>query len=367
MLYPSITDTLTFTPSNSVAFGAASTISARLKQEPRRLEAILVAVTATTGAATAANCDGAAGLLKEVRLRVTDILGTRNAVQVAGPALLSWNRQNFGTLDRYSWQAYAAGAAGTIPAATAVTTVYLIPIRHPIIGEPFGNALSLPLSQKYLKDDPILELDFYAAATVFSAGAVAANYTVEAMGIYREVPESYPYIPTELRTDRFNPGSATKQTFDLAGGGYLTSVLIQGYSSGTYGNAVTRVGLVSAGGLLTLDYGRISKRKGSELLLRALNDYTQEQVRLSGTTAPAGDQMERRTFDEVFLDFLSDFPGLDAFSANSILNLNTQALGGDKCRLVFNDFANAAYEARITTHKLLPTDAAQLAALSMAI
>jgi hypothetical protein len=363
MLYPCLTDQLTLSPSATLAnLTAAQTVTARIKQERRRLEALLLVFKATTAAASSNNGDGLAGLIKEIRVRVNDVLGSRNMIQVSGPGLLSFNRNNFGWLDRNT---YASYQTGTLAASSAHTVAFYIPVRHPSIAEPYGNLLSLPLSSNFLKDDPIVEIEFHQGTTVFNTTPTTPlSPNIKLYSILREVPDSVPYIPSELRTDTLNAdAAANKKYFDFSSVGFLTQCLLQGYSSQTYGNAVTRASLLSAGGLLTVEYGRNAIRKFDDDTIQLLNDMSQDQR----TIVPADTALSTRQFaGEYMLDFLTDHPNSDAFSPMSMLNLNTEALGGDKCRIVL-DTMPANTQARITYHKLLARTAAALKDLAVAI
>lgn len=350
MLYPCITDTLSFTPSGTIAaFATLQTFTARIKQEKKRLEAIMVVVTVAThgaGQPTATVGDGAPGLIRAIRLRATDVLGTRDIINVSGPGLLSFVKNNFGFLDRNTMQWYRTYAADV--QATAATMCFYIPIRHPMIAEPYGNLLSLPLSSAFVKDDPILEVETNTLASVFTTTGTPAG-TISAIAILRDIPDSVPYIPSELRTETLNAdAAAARKTFEFGSVGFLTQCLVQGYSAQTYAPAVTRITPLTAGGLVSVEYGRNTLRKFNDAFIYGLNDLSQFNI-----IGAAADNLTLRALaGEYFLDFLSDHPGSDAFSAASVLNLNTEALGGDKCRLVI-DTMIANYQARITTHKLL--------------
>jgi len=333
-------------PSGSLtSIASAQTLTARIKQEKKRLEAVVLIVKTASAVTTGVVEDGPPGLVKEIRLRVNDVLGQRNAVKVSGPGLLSFLRNNFGFLDRNTFQAYQ-----TLHVASTVWTFcFYIPLRHPMFAEPYGNLLSLPLSAAFVKDDPILEVDLCAGAEVW-AGTLPASATVRAMAILRDIPDSVPYIPSELITDTLNADSAAaKKTFEFPSVGFLTQVLAQGYSAQTYAATVDRASLLTTTtGLLTLEVGRNKIRTFDDDSVNALNDLSQLQMK-----AVSGDIMSNRSFlGEYFIDLLSDHPGSDAFSAASVINLNTDALGGDKCRLIF-DTMPLNVQARITYHKLL--------------
>lgn len=350
MLYPCITDLLSFTPSGTIAnFAAGQTFTARIKQERKRLEAIMVVLTVAThgaGQPTATVGDGAPGLVKSIRLRATDVLGTRDIINVSGPALLSFVKNNFGHLDRNTMQWYRTYAADIQD--SAATICFYIPVRHPMFAEPYGHLLSLPLSSSFVKDDPILEIETNTLASVFTTTGNPAG-TISALAILRDIPDSVPYIPSELRTETLNNGAAAaKQTYEFPTVGFLTQVLLQGYSAQTYAPAVTRISNLTAGGLVSVEYGRNTIRKFNDAFIEGLNDLSQFNIK-----GAAADNLTLRCLaGEYFIDFLTDHPSADAFSVASVLNLNTEALNGDKCRLVIDTMV-ANHQARITTHRLL--------------
>ncbi|MCX8156613.1 MAG: hypothetical protein N3J91_09235 [Verrucomicrobiae bacterium] len=363
MLYPAITDLLTATPSGTLSsLSAQQTVTFRIKQEARRLEAVILTLKATTGASPANNHDGLAGLVKEIRLVAEDVNGKRNIVQVTGPALLSFIRNNFGSLDRHTFASYRAA---NLAASTAYACNFFIPVRHPNVAEPYGHQLSLPLSANFIKGDAMLEVDINPASVVFSAGA-PTGATIKALAILRNVPDSVPYIPTELITQTISFAAAGKQAYDFSTTGFLTQVLVQGYNSTTYGSSIQRTNVLSSipEGTLAYVHGRNKIMVLDNDFGFALNDLTQYLV----GKVPGETTINPASFDgEVFLDFMSDYPGADAFSAASIPNLNTDALGGDKARLEFDQWANSAAMARITYHKILARTRDAIKGLAVAI
>jgi hypothetical protein len=358
MLFDQVTDILKVNPSGTLAsLTANQVVTVDFKQEQRRLEAIIVAVGATTGAGAAGNHDGYAGLIKQIRLKVKDVSGDRNMIRVSGPALLSYVRNMTGFIDRQSFRSCSISQIASL----AQSVCFFIPVRHMGIAEPYGHVTSLPLSSTFLGGEPRLEIELNPAASVWSAGAPAAA-TVKVLGIFREVPESLPYVPHELVTEDWTPGSAAKQIYPLDGPGFLASVFVMGYNNIAYSNAIQRISLLAAGGTLMYDYGRQTRRKYDDDFIMCLNDQTQLQLQ-----AVAADNLTNRQYaGEYFIDFLTDYLGQDAFSINSLQNLNTDALSGDKARLVFDTFAGN-YLARITTSKFLARTKAALDALKIAI
>lgn len=353
---------------------AAQTITFRIKQEQRRLEGFILSLALTNNAAvpTGAAWGGLAGIVKEIRVKVQDALGSRNAVQVSGIGLQSWMKNQLGRADRNTQSGYASAALpATAGEATSIIN-YFVPLRHPIVSEPFGNYLALPLSSKFLGDDVIVEVDLWdigAAGTVFTTNppTFPAN-ALQLQTLVREVPEDFGYIPSELRSDMFVPSAVANATYEFTSNGYLTSALVQGLSASAFGNAVTRSSTLSAGGNLQFQYGRDIWLKDNETFSIALNDLSADSYPSSVTATIAASALFARNFaNEIMTDFLADLPSTDAFSVGSVPNLYTAALGGDKARLVFNDFGAVGRAAHITMHRLLPVKADDLNALAISI
>ncbi len=341
----------------------AQTITHRIKQENRRLEWILFSYRETTGAtAPTSNQDGLLGRIKEIRLRVNDVKNSRNAIQVRGPAAVSYARNNFERLDRETQRGYALGATA---GSSSIWTHVPIMLRNPMFGEPFGNQLSLPLG-KQLKDDPILEIDLRADAEVHSANVPTGLVATLTFG-YRDVPDDVPYIPSELRTDTFDVTAAGKAQFEFGSVGVLTQMLVQGYNAKAYANNIQRAILADFPNLISVEYGRQLARRNTFHAIQALNDYSQDTYPGDSISAGTSFLSNRNITGESFYDFLADLPIQDAWSINSCFNLDPYAMGGDKFRLIWNDWSNASNQAVITYHRLLPSDIGQLRGLTVGI
>lgn len=355
---------------------AAQTITFRVKQEQRRLEGFLLQIDFTTnavGAATGAGWAGYAGIVKEIRVKVQDPIGSRNVIQISGAACVGWTKQNLGFIDRVSQGIFGTSAFPSQAAAATTTATWYVPIRHPLVGEPFGNFLSLPLSAQYLGDDVIIEVDLNDIGVTGSAVVFSTNnpaYTANGCSIQtlvREVPESFLYIPSELRTDNFIPTATANATYEFTSNGYLTQCLIQGYSAAAFAPTVTRASLLAAGGNLRFEYGREVWSRDNESYNIALNDLSMLSYPQQVLATIAASALNTRNVSDLFIDFLSDLPGTAAFSAASVANLYTSALGGDKARLVFNDHASTSRLGQITMHRLLPLKADDLKSLAAAL
>ena len=352
MLHRLYSQTVPFTSTDTIAAPAtATTLRARIPRQRRRLEGMMLTVTFTNAAAmTGAAADSYAGGVKEIRLNINDARGKRNMIQVNGPALLSLIQNEGVQLDRYA--IYGYGQALTHAASNYVVN-FFIPCAHPQIAEPFKALTSLPLSSDFLADDPELQIDFRSTtaggewATTNGPTAIACKLTA----ILRDAPDTLPYLPSEIVTDRFVATATSQARYDVANSGFLTGLLIQGYSATTYDDTITRVDPVSAGGRLRLDYGQeIFKETYPEALI-GLNDMSRACAVIKGAVSI---ETDKRLFTgEYFFDFLTEAAGQDNFSIYSALNLNPQALGGDRLKLIFNDLASASYLVQITHHKLL--------------
>jgi len=356
-------------PQTAPSGTAAQTIRFLVKQERRRLEgfsfklSVTTAATAITGAAWA----GLAGIVKEIRLVINDGPaggGQRNLVQISGPACLSYIRQLGLNLDRETQRGYAAAG---FPVSTTCQLTFFVPIRHPSLQEPFRQVLSYPLSSTYSANDAYVEVDLNditAGGTVFTTNPPTYAPTQPALVQVHlaEVPDSYPYIRSEFRTDTgFSTSATANVPYEFTSGGFLTGFLVQGFSA-AIAAATTRSTLLNSGGQMRVEYGREVLIKTDENFQQSYNDISAQLVYPQGesTTAAAAissaasPALQNRQFaGETFFDFLTDLPGSDAFSLASCPDLNTDALGGDKFRLVFNDLASATRPVHITYHKLL--------------
>jgi hypothetical protein len=349
-------------PQTAPSSTGAQTIRFLVKQERRRLEAFTFRLSITTNAAamTGAAWGGYAGIVKEIRLVVNDGPaggGQRNLVQVSGIGCLSYVRQLGLNLDRTTQVGYATAG---FPGSGTLQLNYYVPIRHPSFQEPLGNVLAFPLSSTYSANDVYVEVDLYdiaAAGSVFTTNGptYAATNPALVQTHLVEIPDSFPYIRSEFRTDTgFSTSATANVPYEFTSGGFLTGFLVQGFSA-AIGNATTRSTLLSTGGQWRVEYGREVLMKTDEAFMQSLNDLSAPLVYPNDATAiGTGGVLQNRIFTgETFFDFLTDLPGLDAFSLASCPDLNTDALGGDKFRLVANDLASASRPMHITYHKLL--------------
>lgn len=345
---------------------AAQTIRFLVKQEKRRLEAVTFKLRLTTPATapTGAAWGGLAGVVKEIRIVINDGPaggGQRNVVQVSGIGCLSYVRQLGANIDRQTQIGYASAG---FPTSTTVEMSFYVPLRHLGIAEPLANVLSLPLSSKFMATDVYVEVDLQDIAAAASGSGplfianpptYAASNPALVQTHLREVDENFAYIRSEFRTDTgFSTNAIANVPYEFTSGGFLTGFLVQGFNA-TVNNAATRSTLLSTGGQFRVEYGREVLMKTDEAFQQALNDLSVPEVYPANAAAVvASATLQNRMFvGETFFDWLSDLPNGDAFSLASVPDLNTDALGGDKFRLVFNDLAASTTPVHITYHKLL--------------
>jgi hypothetical protein len=328
----------------TVAMGATTTL--RVPQQRRRLEGFIFSCTAATaGSGTPIyGSDHILPIVKEIRVKVNDKLGARNAVQVTGPALIAWNLKQGVALDRFT--ALARSYQNLTSASMKLT--YPVFIRHPAIEEPVGNLLGIPLDQ--VQDDVIIEVDIEAAASVMSSGSgpsIASGYITF---LFRDVASDVVYLPTELVTNTWSVPSTGRQTWDVPQGGFLSALLVDTYQ--TYPTARR----ASANGNWEVRYGTNIAREIRGEVQISLNDVFLGApfTVFSGTPATAATvQWAPQFIDESHLiDFLWEDSFGGSLSPASMLNANAIPLGGDKVQLANSNFAYAD-TVKVTHHKFL--------------
>jgi hypothetical protein len=372
MFYRGLSDLLT--PDVAPSGTAAQTAKFRIRQENGvRVETLNLKLRLTTaaGAITGAAWGGFVGVIKEVRVVANDALGKRNVVRMSGIALAMFAQQNLLNLDGNTQSAYASVVS--YPLSTVLEITLPVPLRHSGFGDPFGNQLSLPLSSRFVGDDVSVEVDLNdltAGGAVFTTNPPAYNATEPLIleVCSRKVPESVPYIPSELVSD-LSPAFAgtSKQYFELPTGGYLTQLGIQGLSA-DFDDTITRVALVAAGNQYQIDLNRERIATTNQQFIQARNDRSRVVYPRSVSANIASSFLYARAFDgEAFFDFVTADHGYDVFSVASAVNLDPAVTGSNKLKVTFADLANSAYRAHYHYHKLLPLKAEDLNSLAASV
>lgn len=366
MLYNGITDIVQ--PDSQPSGTAALTRTFRIKREPRRIDNIKIKVRLDQGAvaATGAAWAGAAGVVKEIRVRIADGGTTRNVFQVTGPALLSFAQ--FATVENLDRNTLMAYRSSGFPVSITHEITYTLNFSDVRLEDPFRHVTGLPLW--LLGDDVIVEVDLWdiaAAGTVFTANPPTYNATNALLALvrYREGTESLPYIPIEVRTDTgFAPGTTSNVPYEFSSIGFLTAFMVQTYSAQAMAAAVTRSTLLAANGLFRLEYGRKVVERTDVPFKTAEQDLMREVQPDNALCIGTGGTLQANNFaGEFYWDFLRDSPGTAAFSVRSVVDLRQEALAGDKFRLFLNDLAATTRGIHITTHRLLPNTTKDLDAL----
>jgi hypothetical protein len=341
----------------------STTYSLRIPQSRRRLEAIFVEVKGTNaGTAPTWTKNGALGAIREVRVKVNDIFGQRNAVQARGPELCLWAYNQLGTVPLRNAAAYQNATISAV-----WRNVFPIYLRHPAIDEPIGNLLGIPLNQ--VNEDPTLEIDIGPTTDMASANPPTINQ-LRATLVYREVDPKVAYLPTELVSNQWAAATG-KTTYDMPNGGFISSISLDPYSTypTTKGGVITDAS--NETNELMVDLGSIAVRRYYGQLFDSIMDavtnfsaYGAAAIANPYAFLTAGLLDGARAFNWC-LDFLFDDTNGGALSPGSMLNANTIPLGGDKVRLTLSS-VDTAGTIIVTHHKFLTRDPNDLKALIMA-
>ena len=322
-----------------------------IKQQRRRLEGVVIAVTGPSSTLTTPTDESFGRMLKRFRMRVNDAAGSRFAVDVEGVAALDEWMQMGGNLPWDTLSAY--GNSGS--AAFAPTVVYPFFFRHPQLEEPAGNLTSIPLYD--LREDVTCEVELGGNTDIAASGFTASN-TVRAMLLYRDV-DGGEYIPSEwVSSDKDSLPASSNYDVELPSNGLLTSIQVQGYSAT---NKNTRQSPISSSGdpAITLYYGREVVRRLNPVLAQ----YYAELSAPANPKCSGSAVLLTQWLHSFLVDLMDDLPLTGAFGARSALNLTSIRAGGDVARLNISSTNSTSPCLRVTTRKFLggPVDKIQLA------
>jgi hypothetical protein len=338
------------------------TVSLRIPQSRRRLEGIIIEpIFLTPAGAPTATSDGFANIFSEVRLRVNDVLGSRNAIQCPSTVLLNFNESMGGAQSRHN-------LFGERPVTAAKNYRLHVPVmvRQPCFEEPVGNIFGIPLDQ--LNEDPVLEIDIDSNASTASANPSVSIPAIRAVILYRDVDPAVKYMPTELISSRWTIPATGKQSFDVATGGFLTALMMDQYST----FATTRALLYTANDHeFQIELGSNKVMQKFPTIMDGLLDNqngsfasaTPFFTRVAAVDTSATDvSFSGRYLGNYIFDFMYDDSKGGAFSPASILNANPIPLGGDRVKMTGTNYS-AVGTVIMTHHKLLTRSAGDLAAL----
>jgi hypothetical protein len=321
-------------PLTSVAYGE------RVQLEiPREffLENIIIHIRATAGAsvptwtgATAPNpvpTDGLAGILDNVRLTVATGANTRAVVNCSSAALMQYQRQTNGGVDRWSLY-YGCPMLATPWTASQVRDVFFpINFAPPNLDDPVASAFLLPLPR--YTANPILEFTVQASAPLFATNAPTLQYRVLMNRRFVDVP-NFPTYDTELAENKVTyPAVGDALPWELPAPGAYTSILALIYNS--TGTVRQKWETMGGSGLTPweLKFLGTTLRRHSPWDLSVLADYSAE-IFTAGAVASAG------TFGDhaLFWDFLSDKVGSSASDFGSVLDTTPLIAQGARVQLL---------------------------------
>ena len=350
MNYRKIVETVSL---GSVTMGAKTTY--RIQRRRLWLEGIFVRYIITTAgspAVTAQSTERAFTAANEITLDVHDG-APRQMIRARGTSLIEMAWREGMPPDGETLHQVGATMA------VSETRRFQVPllIVPPWAEDPIGSFLALPLAS--LQEDPVLTLDVPAGLTILTTGSTTniSSIAVELEFHYRDITAADPlYFPQEI-VSNLKVWSGGQQDYELAGTGFLVSLLAQNWSdASTRGTALADTTTFADEWLIYYGQTVVDRRTvrgafmGSEMF-GGPSYY--------GHATANGNLWNNASW---FRDFLRDRPFAGAFNAGSALNLNTLALGGDKARVVAsNSVANA--KTYFTHRKLLAASLEKLVAV----
>lgn len=315
------------------------------------LEAILISVSVTTsGAATTPTTHALHNLVQKVVLDVNEgAEGTRAVVNAAGVSLVEWARQCYGFDSRVN----VAGYQNAMGSASTYTVHIPVFLRHPLVSDPHGTKLCLPL-QRY-GSNPQLKITLGAVADSAATlpGVTTAN--IEATFIYRDVTDpAFPHWRSELVTDNLTWLAGTDVQYPFPAGGFLTGFLHQGFTDSTYrtGGAV----LAATTDRWKVQWKDRTWADTTEAMHRAIHDFG--NVTFGSTTYTSGPKDFGNSF---YVDFMADMGLFDVYSLASVADVTPESLQGNYLKLIAGTVSATRY-GRLTRHKLLVNAADLIAA-----
>jgi hypothetical protein len=345
MYFPKWQEVLTVEGGSSIAQTISSLSAQQVvkfkvpKRRGMRLERINIGLRSTAGVGAAHNRDGLAGLIQTVKLSVSDG-ASRNFCDAPAADLIALSKYFGLPADALTMQ--ATPRVGALTASVEHRINVPLFVRHPDLNEPAGILTAIPCD--LLADDPTLEIVVNPASSVFSAGA-PTSAVLTAVAHYRDTADAkLEYIRSEITRSLWAPAGTGKQELELKGDGYPLSVLLTGYSSATYGNAVTSQELSAVDTRIQWTKGRI---QGPQFLERenVVNWMARVAPSFLSATPPANNPYW--PLGEIYTSFLTDPIALNPLGVNSMAPWRVGTVEDDKVRLVFESYANSSYAASV--------------------
>lgn len=340
MLFEKKQDYILPRETNSFAPGAIATfdVSRELPIESMFLKATwqVSAYTAPTFLA-----DGPLGHFRRIVMNGPDGARNRNVVDCTGPGLIELSKHWTGYIDpATAAQVNSNRSAGTYSPTFAATTDVnvLIPIYFapPNLDDPVSSAFLLPVDR--YNANPQLQVQFGAAADVFSAGTFTAQTARLSLLVNRRIVNrlNWPIVDGELGELRVDYGATgANQRYDLPITGYYTSLLLRQYRTNAIRGALDTATLA--------DYSDADNNNawtlelsGNNIRRFRLSDLELENDLSEATGAGQGDILA----GSFLMDFLSDRVGGDSGDAGvalgSLLNANIPLNSGSRLSLIQN-------------------------------
>lgn len=351
------------TPAAPGGSWAAQTLSYTMKRvNGRRLAGVQIELVVTNGTTAPTYESGmtVANILGEIRVKASDYAGgSQRAVRrLSGTDLLYWNREMDQGIDR-DLQALTIQSG-------AVSTVYNpslhLHLSHPLLDETVRHRSALPLNAPgqntgegvaFVVEEPVLEVDIVASATVYGANWVPK---VDVVATFHEVemPQNEPYVADEVTAGDFTwSGSGRPTAYEYAQNGWLLSTLLQFKVSGTASDAI----LSTSSDYFAFKLGKVEQEGWTIASLRSFNEqgrYAAPAVIASATTLPNLNNPE----GVVMRDWLFNTPSASGWEPNTVPSLYS-ANAGDRVMIEPTSLV-ASVTTRFVNHRAFISDITRL-------
>lgn len=276
---------------------------------------------------TQAGVDGFRAALVRATLTVNDGIQPRNVVDYSGVGLIEYALNTAGNVDRATLENKRVHTA-----SVTQRVWYRIPLVHPGIVGPLRTRMLLDVNNH--PQDPVLSLQWAAAASIYSANAPSAVGADVVLCrremtplVNKTIRDDGGFIPFDLIETSQTVATASEYRFQVPTPGQYAGLLMRGYDQNTSRASIHDI-TAGSEGRVRLESGGVVIADWRDHYLAAINEATEAFDHDNATAAATA-----RFPGLYFLDFLTD--GIvDADELGSLLDCNLPAASGLKMEII---------------------------------